>query len=104
MNPRPFTVAPSEDDLVTFLPMNAVEEESGRIDASRKRPWKEVRSGYTRFQDGDVLFAKITPCMENGKCAVVRNLEGGRGAGSTEFHVLRATDGIRSKLLFFYLV
>lgn len=70
--------------------MSAVEEESGRLDASQTRTWSEVRRGYTRFQENDVLLAKITPCMENGKFAIARKLHGGVGAGSTEFHVLRA--------------
>jgi type I restriction enzyme S subunit len=84
--------------------MAAVEAESGRMDASRGRPWKEVNKGYTAFEENDVLFAKITPCMENGKFAVARGLIGGRGAGSTEFHVLRPSSGIRTELLFYRLL
>ena len=56
--------------------------------------------GYTPFRKGDVLFAKITPCMENGKMAVVPNLVSEYGFGSTEFHVLRAADGIDPRFLY----
>ena len=62
------------------------------------------QEGYKRFQDGDVLFAKITPCMENGKLAVAKGLHNGVGAGSTEFHVLRPSAAIRSDLLAYYLL
>ena len=46
--------------------------------------------GYTSFQENDVIWAKITPCMQNGKCAVATNLKNGYAYGSTEFHVFRA--------------
>ena len=74
--------------LVSFVPMPAVSED-GKIDCSDIKPYKEVRKGFTYFAENDVLFAKITPCMENGKGAVAKGLEGGIGSGSTEFHVLR---------------
>jgi type I restriction enzyme S subunit len=84
--------------------MAAVEAESGKLDASELRQVQAVRTGFSRFEDGDVLFAKITPCMENGKFAVARELHGGRAAGSTEFHVLRPSTGMNSKLLLYYLL
>ncbi len=77
-----------DDQLVSFVPMEAVQERGG-IDASRVRPAGEVRQGYTGFQDGDVLVAKITPCFENGKGTLVSGLHGGVGFGTTELHVLR---------------
>ena len=58
------------------------------------RTWGDVKRGYTRFQENDIIFAKITPCMENGKAAIARGLNQQVGAGSTEFHVLRPTDAI----------
>jgi type I restriction enzyme S subunit len=88
LNPRRFTDPATDETFVSFVPMKAVEEESGRLDPSETRSWATVKKGYTPFQDNDVLFAKITPCMENGKYAVARGLHGGRAAGSTEFHVL----------------
>jgi type I restriction enzyme S subunit len=64
--------------------------ESGTIVAAEERPFEQVKRGYTYFEENDVLFAKITPCMENGKAAIARGLLGGIGFGSTEFHVLAA--------------
>ena len=74
--------------LVSFVPMPSVSE-SGDIDATQVKPYDEVKTGFTYFAENDVLFAKITPCMENGKGAVATGLYNGIGFGSTEFHVLR---------------
>lgn len=94
-----------EDLAVSFLPMKAVEEESGHFNASTTKTLREVKKGYTPFVDGDVIFAKITPCMENGKAAVVEKLVNGIGFGSTEFHVLRVRKGgVLPRFLFFYLI
>lgn len=93
------------DDLeVTFLPMGRVDEESGNVDYSETRLLGNVRKGYTQFIDNDVIFAKITPCMENGKVAVVSNLKNGLGYGSTEFHVFRLYSEISPDYLFHFLV
>src|SRR5687768_15048500 len=74
---------------ISFIPMKNVEEETGLIDLSIKKPYLEVKKGFTQFINGDILFAKITPCMENGKIAIADNLTNGIGFGSTEFHVIR---------------
>ena len=66
--------------------MRCVEEMTGKIDLSIVKKYAGVRRGYTNFQDGDVLFAKITPCMENGKVAIVNGLVNGVGFGSTSSH------------------
>ena len=63
----------------------------------------EVEKGYTYFQEGDVLFAKITPCMENGKCAIAKRLVNGIGFGSTEFHVIRPKESVTSEWIYYYL-
>ena len=82
-----------DDDLVvSFVPMPAVSED-GRMNCSELRPYKDVKKGFTYFIEDDVLFAKITPCMENGKGAVAKGLSEGIGFGSTEFHVLRPIKG-----------
>ena len=73
---------------VSFVPMPAVTE-NGSIDPSETRTYDEVKTGFTYFSERDVLFAKITPCMENGKGAVAVGLCNRIGFGSTEFHVLR---------------
>jgi type I restriction enzyme S subunit len=92
------------DDLdISFVPMPAVQAESGIIDVSGKRKFLEVKKGYTPFLEGDVLFAKITPCMENGKMAVVPEVRNGIGFGSTEFHVLRAFSGVAAKYVYYYV-
>lgn len=104
VNLRSFCPLPSAvDELVHFVPMSAVEAEFGGINVSQKRPLGEVQKGYTSFLPDDVLFAKITPCMENGKVAVVPALANHIAFGSTEFHVLRAQDGIRAAWLAYFL-
>lgn len=74
--------------LVSFVPMDRVGEK-GEFNPEVSKSIGEVYSGFTYFRENDVLFAKITPCMENGKGAVAVNLSNGIGFGSTEFHVLR---------------
>lgn len=103
INPTIDKSAIADDLAVSFVPMPAVEAESGGIDVSATRKFGEVKKGYTPFREGDVLFAKITPCMENGKMAVVPSLHNGLGFGSTEFHVLRTHTGI-SPLFVYYFV
>ncbi|MFH0729480.1 MAG: restriction endonuclease subunit S [Pseudomonadota bacterium] len=94
----------NDDVEVSFLPMSNVEEESGKIDLKKTRKIKEVKRGYTPFMEGDILFAKITPCMENGKVAVAIGLKNGIGFGSTEFHVARPIEKVSSKYIFYFLV
>lgn len=88
---------------VSFVPMPAVSEETGAITEHATRPLHEVWTGYTHFRNGDVIFAKITPCMENGKIAVVSSLTNGIACGSTEFHVLRPADGISAAYIWRFL-
>ena len=86
INPK---VPPIDDSmLVSFVPMQRVGKE-GEFDPSEQRTYADVKKGFTYFADADVLFAKITPCMENGKGAIACGMENGIGFGSTEFHVLR---------------
>ncbi len=92
-----------DDTLVSFVPMASVGAADGQIDVSTTRPYAEVKKGYTAFRNGDVLFAKVTPCMENGKMAVARNLSNGQGFGSTEFHVLRPREGVDSSYLYHFV-
>jgi type I restriction enzyme S subunit len=73
---------------VSFLPMEAIGDD-GSIDLERTRPISEVETGYTYFRDGDVTLAKITPCFENGKGALMQGLEAGIGFGTTELIVAR---------------
>jgi type I restriction enzyme S subunit len=99
VNPPPRAMAPASSDLVTFVPMSSVGED-GSIDTSERRPFGTVSKGYTQFCRGDVLLAKITPCMENGKAALVDDSSTLLACGSTEFHVLRAGPDIDPRYLF----
>jgi len=90
LNPKlEVDVRPAADTRVTYVPMAAVDERLAGITAPEVRNYAEVQKGYTPFAEGDVLFAKVTPCMQNGKAAIASDLIGGIGFGSTEFHVLR---------------
>jgi type I restriction enzyme S subunit len=88
VNPPKSTLKVKNDDLVSFLPMEKVSE-SGAIELDTNKSFEEVSNGFTCFADGDIIVAKITPCFENGKGAVIEGLMNGVGCGSTEFHVLR---------------
>ncbi|MDT9547348.1 MAG: restriction endonuclease subunit S [Chlorobium phaeovibrioides] len=96
VNPRSNTV--DDDSLVTFLPMNAVSE-SGLIQGAEIRKAIDVKKGFTSFETGDVLVAKITPCFENYKGCLCTDLKNDRGYGSTEFHVLRPKKNITGEYL-----
>ena len=90
---------PSLDSLsnraeITFVPMPAIDADSGTILKPEIRTFASVKKGFTSFKNDDVIFAKITPCMENGKAAIARDLKNGVGFGSTEFHVLRSSCAI----------
>lgn len=98
VNPRK-DVDLSTSDLVSFVPMAAVDEVSGTILSPVDRPYGEVSKGFTHFRDNDVIFAKITPSMENGKSAVARALTNRTGMGSTEFHVFRSNGAIEPDYL-----
>ena len=104
VNPRSFCPLPSAvSQPVHFVPMSAVTEEFGGIDISARRPLGDVQKGYTSFLTNDVLLAKITPCMENGKLALVPPLQDHLAFGSTEFHVLRAKDQVQPSWLAYFL-
>src|SRR5580704_2411082 len=90
---------PAETE-VTFVPMEAVGEFGG-LDTSRLRRLDDTLDGYTYFRDGDTVVAKITPCFENGKGALAEGLQNGIALGTTELHVLRPTNAIRPKFLFY---
>lgn len=88
------------DDACGFVPMEAVDDVDACIEKPATRPFKEVAKGYTPFADRDVIVAKITHCMENGKRAIAYDLRSGVGFGSTEFHVLRASKHVLPDWLF----
>ena len=90
----------AEHDHVTFVSMSSVDAERATISSSEVKKFSEVkRKGFSSFRENDVLFAKITPCMQNKKSAIARNLVNGNGYGSTEFYVLRPSSQILSEYL-----
>ncbi len=91
----------SEKEEITFLPMESVGTD-GSVSLEKTISCTNIKN-YSFFQNGDVIFAKITPCMENGKGAIVNNLKNGYGAGSTEFIVLRPTHNVISKWIYYFL-
>lgn len=103
VNPRLQKRQLRPDEPVSFVPMAAVSEESKRIVSPELRPYSDVAKGYTYFEEGDVLIAKITPCFENGKIALAIGLPRPIAFGSTEFHVFRAGNQLVSSFLFHLL-
>jgi type I restriction enzyme, S subunit len=103
INPR--NEAP-DDQLAAFVPMSGVPtRHGGAIDVDIRR-WGDIKKGYTHFADGDVVMAKITPCFENGKAAVVRGLpaDGSLGAGTTELLVFRPIhEGVLAAYVYLFL-
>ena len=103
VNPRTDKKVIPDDLEISFVPMPAVGAGDGSIRVDETRTAQEVKKGFTAFLEGDVLFAKITPCMENGKMAVVPPLVNGYGFGSTEFHVLRPKGEVDAKYLYYFV-
>ena len=99
-NPR---VNGNDTEQIGFLPMASIEDGyTGRIHP-QGRKWSEVKSGFTKFAEGDVVMAKITPCFQNRKSAIVRRLGSQYGAGTTELHVLRPASLMEAEYLLFFL-
>lgn len=103
VNPRTTLPNLSKETKVPFLPMGCVKEESLSY-VIKYIDFEKGRKGYTKFKNNDVLFAKITPCMENGKSCVVHDLKQNIGFGSTEFHVLRCTTKILPQFIYYFIV
>ena len=79
-----------DDELdVSFIPMPLIDDGYSGKHTVEVRRWKEVKTGFIHFAEGDVGVAKITPCFENRKSTVFENLANGYGAGTTELHVFR---------------
>lgn len=93
INPRRTSVCLKDSDYVSFVPMPSVSE-NGTLQNVMDEEYGKVKKGFTYFENNDVLFAKITPCMENGKGAIAHSLTNGIGMGSTEFHILRPIKGL----------
>ncbi len=104
VNPGHRGIEIGDETEVSFIPMTSIEEKSGRLHANLVKKYRDLKGGYTKFIEGDVVFAKITPCMENGKIAIANNLKSGIGCGTTELHVFRPlVNGSAQYLLYFLL-
>ena len=94
----------SDDTDASFLPMAAIDDGFTNVYHPEVRPWGKIKKGYTQFADGDVVFAKISPCFENGKYFIADKLENGIGAGTTELYVLRSPkESLDKEYLFRFL-
>ena len=101
VNPKKIDINGLPDDLeVSFFPMASLSEIYGEITEPQTRLLKDVKNGFTNFSEGDVVFAKITPCMENGKSAIIGKLVNGLGYGTTEFYVLRCNENLYNRYLY----
>jgi len=101
--PAPILRKLDENQEISFVPMDAVNEYGGiRLDQTRVKA--EVGGGYTEFQDGDVVIAKITPCFENGKGSIATGLVNSAAYGTTELHVLRASQALDCRYLFYLTI
>ncbi len=98
INPR--NKVNDESQEVTFVTMSDISQNSPVFKSTQVRSFSEVKKGFTHFAENDVLFAKITPCMENGKAALANNLQNGLGCGTTELHVIRPLCGVESALIY----
>lgn len=93
----------ADDTIISFIDMPSVNND-GFIETRIDKPLFELRKGsYTYFAENDIIIAKITPCMENGKCAIARNLTNKIGMGSSEFHVFRIKTDYSTEFIFAYL-
>lgn len=102
INPKKNEIKLDDNFPLSFIGMADVSEK-GKIKTSNIKLYKEVKNGFTYFKENDVLFAKITPCMENGKGGIAKNLYSKIGFGSTEFHVLRPIENISNSHWLYYL-
>ncbi len=93
----------ADDARVSFVQMSSIPVELATHHVTEERLWSDIKSGFTHFAEGDVGVAKITPCFENGKSTVFRNLANGVGAGTTELHVVRPLGGVRPEYILIFL-
>ncbi|MGR8980514.1 MAG: hypothetical protein ACU84H_10555 [Gammaproteobacteria bacterium] len=91
--PKKEIAAIPEETIVSFAEMADLNEKQSQINHSQEKTIKELKKGgLSYFKDNDVLLAKMTPCFENGKSGLAKNLKNGIGFGSTEFFVLRGKE------------
>lgn len=86
-----------------FIPMPLISAEYGTTPSFQIRKWQEIKNGFTHFCNNDVGVAKITPCFENSKASVFKNLPNGIGAGTTELHILRSDGNIVPEYIYCFI-
>ena len=93
----------AEDNIIAgFIPMTLIDDGYSNTFSYVKRKWGSIKTGFTHFADGDVAVAKISPCLENRKSIVLRDLPNGIGAGTTELHVFRSSVVVPEYALYFF--
>lgn len=93
----------AEETVASFVQMSSIPVQFSEAHVVESRPWGAIKSGFTHFAEGDVGVAKITPCFENGKSTVFRNLSNSIGAGTTELHIVRPLGGIDPRYVLLFL-
>lgn len=93
----------SDETIASFVQMSSIPVAFSEQHFAEPRPWRDIKSGFTQFAEGDVGVAKITPCFENGKSTVFRNLSNGIGAGTTELHIVRPLGGVKPEYVLLFL-
>lgn len=91
VNPSGVYKGENSETPISFVPMEIIDETFSEI-TTMSETTIDQSSGFTKFREGDLLWAKITPCMQNGKSAIAKNLTNGLGCGSTEFFIIRPKD------------
>ncbi|MDF2529218.1 MAG: hsdS 1 [Gammaproteobacteria bacterium] len=94
----------SDNDLVSFVPMEDLGQLKKGFVVTKEKSLQEVYGGYTYFADNDLLLAKITPCFENGKIGIARNLKNGVGFGSSEYIIFRSKGELLPDYLYYFLI
>lgn len=103
INPKTSRAGLQDKSDVSFVPMTAVTEKTNQV-VYELKPYSEVKTGFTIFKKNDLLWAKITPCMQNGKSFVASDMPTDIGFGSTEFHVLRAKNPKRVYMPYLWVI
>lgn len=103
INPKTSRAGLQDKSDVSFVPMTAVTEKMNQV-VYELKPYSEVKTGFTIFKKNDLLWAKITPCMQNGKSFVASDMPTDIGFGSTEFHVLRAKNPKRVYMPYLWVI
>lgn len=96
--PKSDLSAINADDLITFTPMECIK--NGYFE-NRSCIYSDINGSYTQYSEGDIVFAKVTPCFENGNASIMQNLYSGFGMGSSELFVLRSHNIVKEFLFFF---